>query len=103
MRPGRGPRQRERLLNSSGAGARARRNPQDRKYRLRFRQTPHVPHNWEASLLFEEVTHRLLCSDLFTQEGDVEPLTESDVVDRAKRGLIEGQKGPSPTLTPTRR
>ncbi len=64
------------------------------RYRLRFRQTPHVPHNWEASLLFEEVTRTLLCSDLFTHEGDVEPITESDVVDRVKRSLIEGQKGP---------
>ena len=64
------------------------------KYRLRFRQTPHVPHNWEASLLFEEVTRTLLCSDLFTHEGDAEPITESDIVDRAKRTLIEGQKGP---------
>ena len=43
------------------------------KYRFRLRQTPHVPHNWEASLLFEEVTRTLLCSDLFTHEGDVEP------------------------------
>jgi flavorubredoxin len=64
------------------------------KYRLRLRQTPHVPHNWEASLLFEEVTRTLLCSDLFTHEGDVEPMTESDIVERAKRALIEGQKGP---------
>ena len=64
------------------------------KYRLRLRQTPHVPHNWEASLLFEEVTRTLLCSDLFSHEGDVEPVIESDVVDRAKRSLIEGQKGP---------
>lgn len=64
------------------------------KYRLRFRQTPHVPHNWEASLLFEEVTRTLLCSDLFTHEGDVEAVTQSDVVDRAKRALIESQKGP---------
>ena len=64
------------------------------RYRLRFRRTPHVPHNWEASLLFEEVTRTLLCSDLFTHEGDVEPVTESDVVDRAKSSLLEGQKGP---------
>ena len=64
------------------------------RYRLRFRQTPHVPHNWEASLLFEEVTRTLLCSDLLTHEGDVEPVTESDVVDRAKHALVEGQKGP---------
>ena len=64
------------------------------KYRVRLRQTPHVPHNWEASLLFEEVTRTLLCSDLFTHEGDVDPITESDVGDRAKQSLIEGQKGP---------
>ncbi|MGQ0811544.1 MAG: MBL fold metallo-hydrolase [Nitrospiraceae bacterium] len=64
------------------------------KYRLRLRQTPHVPHNWEASLLFEEVTRTLLCSDLFTHEGNVEPATESDVVERARHALIEGQKGP---------
>jgi len=63
-------------------------------YRLRFRQTPHVPHNWEAGLLFEEVTRTLLCSDLFSHEGDVEPMIESDIVERAKRALIEGQKGP---------
>lgn len=64
------------------------------RYRFRFRQTPHVPHNWEACLLFEEVTGTLLCSDLFTHEGDVEAVTESDVVGRAKQSLIEGQKGP---------
>jgi Uncharacterized flavoproteins len=64
------------------------------KYLVRFRQTPHVPHNWEASLLFEEVTRTLLCSDLFTHEGDVEAVTESDVVERAQRSLTEGQKGP---------
>ncbi|MGH7233777.1 MAG: MBL fold metallo-hydrolase, partial [Nitrospiraceae bacterium] len=64
------------------------------KHRVRLRQTPHVPHNWEASLLFEEVTRTLLCSDLFSHEGDVEPVIESDLVERAKRALIEGQKGP---------
>lgn len=62
--------------------------------RFRFQQTPHVPHNWEAGLLFEEVTRTLLCSDLFTHEGDVEPITESDVVARAKHALIAGKKGP---------
>ncbi len=64
------------------------------KYRLRLRQTPHVPHNWEASLLFEEVTRTLLCSDLFTHTGDVEAATESDIVGRANASLIEDQKGP---------
>jgi flavorubredoxin len=64
------------------------------QYRVRFRQTPHVPHNWEAGLLFEEVTSTLLCSDLFTHEGDVEAVTESDIVGRAEASLIESQKGP---------
>jgi len=63
-------------------------------YRFRYQQTPHVPHNWEAGLLFEEVTRTLLCSDLFTHEGDVEPMTKTDVVDRAKQALLVGKKGP---------
>lgn len=63
-------------------------------YRFRYQQTPHVPHNWEAGLLFEEVTRTLLCSDLFTHEGDVEPMTKTDVVDRAKQALLAGKKGP---------
>ena len=62
--------------------------------RVRFRQTPHVPHNWEAGLLFEEASRTLLCSDLLTHEGDVEPVTESDIIERARRSLIEAQKGP---------
>lgn len=62
--------------------------------RVRFRQTPHVPHNWEAGLLFEEVSRTLFCSDLFTHEGDTEPIIESDVVERAQQSLIDGQKGP---------
>jgi flavorubredoxin len=63
-------------------------------HRFRYRQTPHVPHNWEAGLLYEEVTGTLLCSDLFTHEGDVEPITESDVVDRARTSLVQGQQTP---------
>lgn len=62
--------------------------------RVRFRQTPHVPHNWEAGLLFEEVSRTLFCSDLFTHEGETEPMIESDIVERAKQSLIDGQKGP---------
>lgn len=64
------------------------------KFRLRYQRTPHVPHNWEAGLLFEEVSRTLLCSDLFTHGGDVEPIAESNVVERAKLSLIEGQAGP---------
>ena len=62
--------------------------------RVRFRQTPHLPHNWEAGLLFEEVNRTLFCSDLFTHEGDTQPIIESDIVERAKQSLSDGQKGP---------
>ena len=38
--------------------------------RVRFVGTPHVPHGWDAGVLFEEATSTLLCGDLFTQLGD---------------------------------
>jgi flavorubredoxin len=63
------------------------------KYRFRFCQTPHLPHGWDAGLLFEETHRTLLCSDLFHQTGDVEPLTESDVVGRSHRAMREYQAG----------
>jgi flavorubredoxin len=68
--------------------------------RFRFAQTPHVPHCWEAGLLFEETSDTLLCSDLFHQNGDVEPLTESDVIDRARKTLIDYQAGPFANYMP---
>lgn len=64
------------------------------KYNYRFLHTPHVPHCWEASLLFEETHGTLFCSDLFHQDGDVEASTTSDVVGRSRQTLIEYQEGP---------
>lgn len=60
----------------------------------RFIQTPHVPHCWDAGMLFEETTGTLFCSDLLHQNGDVEALTESDIVDRARQTMTEIQAGP---------
>jgi flavorubredoxin len=48
--------------------------------RVRYIDTPHTPHGWEAGVVFEESTGTLLCGDLFTQHGDGPALTESDVV-----------------------
>lgn len=70
------------------------------KYRYRFVQTPHVPHCWEAGLLFEETQRTLLCSDLFHQCGDVEPLTSSDVVGRTTQALLQYQQGPFANYLP---
>ncbi len=68
--------------------------------RIRFIQTPHVPHCWDAGLMFEETTGTLLCSDLFHQLGDVEPLTQSDVIERARKTLVEYQAGPFANYMP---
>jgi flavorubredoxin len=70
------------------------------QHRFRFAQTPHVPHCWEAGMLFEETKGTLFCSDLFHQMGDVEPWTESDVIDRARKTLIDYQAGPFANYMP---
>jgi flavorubredoxin len=48
--------------------------------RVRHLDTPHVPHGWDAGLLFEESTATLLCGDLFTHVGDGPALTETDIL-----------------------
>lgn len=48
--------------------------------RFRHIDTPHVPHAWEARVLFEESTGTLFAGDLFTHLGDGPPLTEKDIV-----------------------
>jgi flavorubredoxin len=63
------------------------------KYRFRYCQTPHLPHGWDAGVLFEETQKTLLCSDLFHQVGDVEPLTSADVVGRSRQAMKEYQAG----------
>lgn len=39
-------------------------------HRMRYIPTPHVPHGWEAQVVFDEATRTLFCGDLFTQTGD---------------------------------
>jgi len=63
------------------------------KYRFKFCQTPHLPHGWDAGVLFEETQKTLLCSDLFHQTGNVEPLTSADVVGRSQQAMKEYQAG----------
>ena len=63
------------------------------QYRFRYCHTPHLPHGWDSGVLFEETQKTLLCSDLFHQAGDVEPLTSADVVGRSHQALKEYQAG----------
>jgi flavorubredoxin len=48
--------------------------------RVRHLDTPHVPHAWEARVLWEETTGTLLCGDLFTHLGNGAPVTGDDIV-----------------------
>lgn len=52
--------------------------------RLRYLDTPHVPHAWESGVLFEETTKTLLCGDLFSHTGDGPALRSDDVVGPAR-------------------
>ncbi len=63
------------------------------KYRFRYCRTPHLPHGWDAGVLFEETQKTLLCSDLFHQLGDVEPITSTDIVGRSNQAMKEYQAG----------
>jgi flavorubredoxin len=64
------------------------------KYRFRFCSTAHLPHGWDAGLLFEETQQTLFCSDLFHHNGDVEPLTENDLSDRVRAAMQQMQASP---------
>jgi flavorubredoxin len=47
--------------------------------RVRRIDTPHVPHGWDAGLLFEETTGTLMCGDLFTAVGAGPTSTEQEI------------------------
>ena len=64
------------------------------RHRFRFVPTPHLPHGWDAGVLFEETDRVLLCSDLMHQLGDVEPITTGDVVGRYRKAFETYQHSP---------
>jgi flavorubredoxin len=72
--------------------------------RVRHIDTPHVPHGWEARVLFEETTATLLCGDLFTQIGDGPAVTGGDLVGPAVRAeAMFGYTASVPRLAATAR
>jgi flavorubredoxin len=60
--------------------------------------TPHVPHGWDAHVLFEETTRTLFCGDLLTQVGDGPALVTASLLEAA--GQAEDMFGAT-CLTPS--
>ena len=66
--------------------------------------TPHVPHNWESHMFFEQQTGTLFCGDLLTQLGDGPPLTGDDILDAAIAAEeLFHQTSPGPAVPATSR
>ncbi len=70
------------------------------KYRFRFLPTPHVPHGWDAGVMFEETHRTLFCSDLFHQWGDREALATDSIIERCREALLEAEAGPFANYVP---
>jgi flavorubredoxin len=70
------------------------------QYRFRFIPTPHVPHGWDAGVLFEESERTLFCSDLFHQWGHPEPTTTDSIMDKCKDALLQAEAGPFANYVP---
>lgn len=67
---------------------------------FRFLATPHVPHCWEAGLLYDTTAELLFCSDILHQDGDVEAMTSEDVLGRVRDTLVNYQAGPLANYLP---
>jgi flavorubredoxin len=52
------------------------------RHRIRYIDTPHVPHAWESGVIYEETARILFSGDLFTQLGS-QATTEADIVPAA--------------------
>lgn len=64
------------------------------KYRYRFQRSPHIPHGWDAGVLFEETRKTLFCSDLFHHFGNVAPVTSADLIEPTRKAMQRLQQGP---------
>ena len=64
------------------------------KYRFRFHRSPHIPHGWDAGVLFEETRKTLFCSDLFHHFGNAAPLTTSDLIEPTRLAMQRLNRGP---------
>lgn len=70
------------------------------RHKYRFIRTPHLPHGWDAGMMFEETDKTLLCSDLLHQNGDVVAMTDKDILETHKASMLFYQAGPLMDYTP---
>ena len=66
--------------------------------RLRWFDTPHLPHGWDAGYLAESTTRTLFCGDLFTQPGAAsDAVTAGDILgpSEAMRAAMEYYSNPT--------
>ncbi len=70
--------------------------------RVRHIDTPHVPHGWDARVLYEETTGTLFCGDLFTATGEAPATSDDDLVGPAAAAEdIFGATAITPNTAPT--
>lgn len=71
---------------------------------ISLHMTPHVPHGWEAQVLFDETTATLFCGDLFSRVGDWPAIVHDDVVGPALAADdLFGATSLTPSTAPTLR
>lgn len=72
--------------------------------RIRYLATPHVPHCWDAGLIFEETTSTLFSGDLFTRNGEHAALSTEDPIAPAMAAEdLYGATALTPQTAPTLR
>jgi flavorubredoxin len=64
------------------------------RHQFQWIPTPHLPHGWDAGMLFETRDQILFCSDLFHQIGDLPATTSDDVVGRYGDAIAAMQRHP---------
>ena len=70
--------------------------------RVRHLSTPHVPHGWDAGVMYEESTGTLFAGDLFTALGDGPPTSTADLVGPAFAAEdVFGATALTPATAPT--
>ena len=63
------------------------------RHRLRYITSPHLPHGWDAGVMFDETDATLFCSDLFHHFGDVAAVTDGDILGRVREAMWFMQSG----------